>query len=242
MATYQELRDRALNQVGCLGQSEAQTVAQIAMEEAMKFVAFHIRVPSLIAKATATAPASPNLEANAISLEGGAGTFQIPPGVYQAPDRLFVKRTSTTEDYGTPHEYIEYHHFLDLKAIVTGPRVSLYAPALGDERPDFSWTITPDNKVWCSPISEGNVITLFYRKNPAAYSGAATPEILPRFDYILVNAAVLALKEWLREPEALTTLWTLFQNGISDDVKQYDSELQGQRRRSHLRIHRSYRV
>ena len=39
MSTYDTLRDRALNRTGLLGQSEAQTVAQMALEEAMKFVA-----------------------------------------------------------------------------------------------------------------------------------------------------------------------------------------------------------
>lgn len=241
MATYEALRDRALSQVGCLGQTEAQTVAQIALEEAMKFTAFHVRVPSLIASATATAPASPELEANAITL--GALGFNV-SSTYQCPDRLFVKNDSSVVGYGTPYNYLEYHHFIDLKSLPAGVRVGVMTPGTIDERPNFPWTITPTDKVWAEPLAEGNVLTLFYRKNPAAYSGASTPEILARYDYILVNGAVLALKEYLREPDAITTLWTLFENeatGIIKDCRQYDRDINGARKRSHLKIHRSYR-
>lgn len=239
MATYQTLRDRALSQVGCTGQTEAQTVAQVALEEAMKFAAFHVRIPSLISSATATAPASPELEANAITL-GGAG-FNV-SATYQAPDRLYIKKDSTVAEIGTPYEYLEYHIFQDLKQAPGTIRIGTGSVYSYDERPNFAWTITPSSKVWCSPIAENNVLTLVYRTVPAAYSGAATPEILPMFDYILVNGAVIALKEWLREPAEITTLWGLFENGLLNDCKRYNEFLQSQYKRSTLKIHRSYRI
>lgn len=239
MATYEALRDRALNQVGLLGQSEAQTVAQVALEEAMKFVAFHVRIPSLIASATATAPASPELESNAIAI--GVGGFAV-SATYQCPDRLYIKSDSTITDIGTPYDFVEYHHFQDLKSISGVARTGIFESALGDERPGFSWTVTPSDKVWASPIKENNVLTLVYRKVPAAYSGAASPEILAMFDHILVNGAVIALKEYLREPAEITTLWTLFENGLMKEVERYDLFLNGQRKRSHFKMHRSYRV
>jgi hypothetical protein len=241
MSTYATLRDRALDQVGCTGQTEAQTVAQVALEEAMKFVAFHVRIPSLVASATATAPASPELEASAIALTGGASTFGITTGVFQCPDRLYVKKDSTTTGYGAPYEFYEYPNFIDLQSIPANQRTGLYDSGLFDERSRFSYTITPTDKVWAQPLTAGNVLTLFYRKSPAAYSGSATPEITPMFDYMLVNAAVLALKEWLREPAELTTLWALFEQGLAMDIQRYDSFINGRRKRSHLRIHRSYR-
>lgn len=239
MATYEALRDRALNQVGLLGQSEAQTVAQVALEEAMKFVAFHVRIPSLIASATATAPASPELESNAIAIGGGG--FAV-SATYQCPDRLYIKSDSTITDIGTPYDFVEYHHFQDLKSIPGVARTGIFQSALNDERPGFSWTITPSDKVWASPIKEDNVLTLVYRKVPAAYSGAASPEILVMFDHILVNGAVIALKEYLREPAEITTLWTLFENGLMKEIERYDLFLNGQRKRSHFKMHRSYRV
>lgn len=239
MSTYQDLRDRALNQVGCLGQAEAQTVAQVALEEAMKFVSFHVRVPSLISSATATAPANPSLEANAITLGGGG--FAI-TATYQCPDRLYIKKDSSVAEIGQPYEFLEYHHFQDLKSIPAGMRLDVFDTALLDERPEFSYTITPDNKLWAQPITQNNVLTFVFRKSPAVYAAATVPEIVPLFDFILVNGAVIALKEWLREPESITTLWTLFEQGLMKDVEKYDLHVNGQRKRSKLRIHRSYRL
>ncbi len=239
MATYDTLRDRALNNVGCLGQTEAQTVAQLALEECMKFVAFYVRIPSLIASAQFTiAAANPQTEANAPAI--GASGFNV-SSTYQCPDRLYVKKDTSTENYGTPYEYLEYHHFIDLKSIPAGMRVGVTTPGTLDERPDFSWTVTPANLVWINPLTLGNVATLFYRKNPTAYSGSGTPEILTRFDFILVNGAVLVLKEWLREPDGITNMWEIFRSKLMPDVQLYDLELNGQRKRSHLKIHRSYR-
>lgn len=239
MATYEALRDRALAQVGLTGQTEAQTVAQTALEEAMKFVAFYVRVPSLIASATATAPADAELESNAITL--GASGFNI-SAAYQCPDRLYVKKDSAEVNIGTPYEFLEYHHFQDLKSVPMGARPGIFDLGNYDERPRYCYTITPSSKVWAQPLSEDNVLTLVYRVSPAAYSGAATPEILGLFDYILVNAAVIALKEFLREPAEITTLWSLFEAGLMKDVQRYDLFLNSQRKRSHFRIHRSYRT
>lgn len=238
MATYDALRDRALGQVGCTGQTEAQAIAQQALEEAMKFVAFHVRIPSLIASATATAPASPMLESNAIAI--GVGGFAV-SSTYQCPDRLYVKTNSNAAEIGTPYEFMEYHHFQDLKNIAAGARIGVLDSVTLDERPDFCWTVTPSDKIWATPLKEDNVLTLVYRKVPAAYSGSSSPEILAMFDFILVNGAVIALKEWLREPADITTLWTLFESGLMKDVQRYDLFLNGQRKRSHLKIHRSYR-
>lgn len=245
MSTYTVLRDRALGQVNLGGGTEAQAIAQTALEEAMKYVAFHVRIPSLISKATATAPANATLEASAISLTGGAGTFGISANTYQTPDRLYIKAASSTEGYGVPYEYLEYHHFIDLKSIPSASRVGILDPSTSDERPDFAWTITPAGAVWAYPVKENNVLTLFYRIAPAAYSGAATPEIQPLYDYILVNGAVIALKEYLREPDKITNLWSLFDDendGIIKDVRRYDLAINGARKRSHLKVHRSYRT
>lgn len=237
MATYEQLRDRALNRVGCLGQTEAQLVAQQALEEAMKFVAHRVRVPSLIAKATFTAAASPELEANAIPL--GVSGFNI-AATYQAPDRLYVKKDSATENYGTPYDFLEYHYFIDLKSIPGGARTGILVPGMIDERPQFSYTQTPDSTIWIQPLTVGNVVTFFFRKAPAAYSGASTPEILGLFDYILVDGAELILKEWLREPDTLSTTSQILE-ALTPSIHEYDEKINGQRYRSGLKIHRSYR-
>lgn len=238
MTTYSALRDRALSQVSCTGQTEAESLAATALEEAMKFVAFHVRIPSLIAEAAATAPANPMLEASAITL--GASGFNI-AATYQAPDRLYVKNSSASTERGPAYEFLEFNHFLDLKNIPNSNRAGIFTPATYDERPYLVYTITPTDKIWATPLAAGNVLSFFYRKSPAAYSALVAPEILPMFDYILVNGAVVALKEWLREPDSITTWWTLFEQALTKDVQRYDLFLNGQRKRSHLQIHRSYR-
>ena len=242
MATYQDLRDRALAQVSAVGQTEAQTVAQQALEEAMKFVAFHVRIPTLIAKATATAGASPDLESNAIAIETTG--FSVTAGQFQVPDRLYVKKDSGTVEIGTPYDFFEYHHFQDLKNAPseTGMRYSIYTPWSMDERSNFSWTITPDKKVWATPLAQNNVLTLYYRKVPAVYGASTVPEIDTLFDHILVNGAVLALKEYLREPAEVSTMWGLFEAGLMRDIERYDNFLNGQRKRSRITLHRSYRI
>ena len=136
---------------------------------------------------------------------------------------------------------MEYNHFIELRSIPGGVRVGIMTPGTIDERPAFPWTITPLDKVWAQPLAQNNVLTLFYRKVPAAYVGANTPEILPMFDYILVNGAVLALKEFLREPTEITTMWGLFEAGLMKDIEKYDSFINGRRKRSYMKIHRSYR-
>lgn len=207
----------------------------------MKFVAYHVRIPSLIAKATATAGASPELESNAIALSGGGG-FGITASDYQCPDRLYVKKDSSIVVLGSPYEILEYHHFQDLKSIPSGERLGIMDPATFDERPNLSYTITPDSKLWAQPLTVSNVLSFYYRKTPAAYSGSATPEITPFFDYLLVNGAVVALKEFLREPAEIVTMWTLFESALAQDVQRYDNWLNGGRKRGHLKIHRSYRI
>lgn len=238
MATYETLRDRALSRVGQTGQTEAQLVAQAALEEAMRFVAFHVRILSLIGSATATAPANASDESSAITL--GSGGFNI-TSTYQTPDRLYVKNNSSADNYGTPYEFREYPHFIDLQSISSSSRSNILTPTFDDERPNFCYTETPSGKIWAQPLDENNVLTLFYRKSPAAYSASGTPEIHTLFDHILVNGAEMVLKEWLREPESITSMWSLFES-LLPQIEEYDKQINSGRKRRQIKIHRSYRV
>ena len=239
MSTYQTLRDRALSRVNCVGATEAQTIAQAALEECMRFVAFHVRIASLIAKATATAPASPQLEANAITLDTGG--FNV-LSTFQTPDRVYSKKDSSTTGYGTPYEFREYHHFLDLQSQPMAARQGIFYPAFYDERPQYCYTITPDSKIWLAPVVVNNVITLFYRKTPAAYANQGVPEIHTLFEHILTTGAELALKEWLREPDAIISMWQLFDSNLMTQIEENDRQINGGRKRRQLKIHKSYRI
>ncbi len=233
------LRNRALVQVGCLGQTEAEDVAEQALEECMKFVALHVRVAGLIGSATATAPADPEDEANAIPIGAGSPGFGV-SATFQAPDRLYVKKDSSADNYGSPYEFLEYDHFIDLMSI-PGQIRDGFDSIQHDERPSRCYTITPSDKIWAQPLTAGNVLTFFFRKAPAAYGDAATPEIAPLFDYILVSGTALVLKEWLREPDGIVSMWQIFEAGLMNDIARYQSALNGRRKRSQIKIHKSYR-
>lgn len=237
MATYQALRDEALSLVGGEGQEDLQDVAEKALYQCMKWVAFHVRILNLIGSATATAPADAHLEDNAITL--GVGGFNV-TSTFQCVDRLYVKHDSSTEGKGVPYDYLEYHHFLDLLNVPGGYRE--LADVTWDEAPEFRFTVTPSGKLWAQPLIEGNVLTLFFKKEPAAYADNGTPEILPLFNHILVEGAVLVLKEWLREPAEIMTMWNLFDNGLKSQREEYDRQINGARKRTSLRMHRSYRI
>ena len=212
-------------------------LAEIALAECVKFVSFHIRVAALVGSATATAPASPELESNALSI-----TTDFSISDFRTPDRLFVKQNSSSVEKGAPYEFLEYDTALDL----------LYSPSsrfgitrdsdsYGDDIPERWYTITPSNKIWARPLSEGNVLTFFYRKEPAAFVAGNTPEINPQFDWILTKGAVLAIKEAQREPDRIMSMWDLFSAGLGDDLDRYDSFLNGRRKRDEIRIHKSHR-
>lgn len=240
MATYQQLRDDVLSKTGYTGQLEATTVVEKALAEAMKFVAFNVKIASLIKKATATAPASPELESNAIAI--GSGGFNISD--FQQIDKLFVKSASATSGYGLPYDPKEYWDILELQAIPSpynGTRL-LDTERSFDDTPKRWYTQTPDDKIWCKPVKQGDILTLFYRTEPAAYNNSNTPEISSRFNYILVKAGELALKEFLREPDQISTMWDLFEAVLQKDIAKYNDALAGGRVRDSFKIHRSYRA
>lgn len=238
MTTYLELRDEALARVSCTGQTLAQGVAQNALKEAMKFVAFHVRVLSLISKATFTVVSTaPTLEANAIPI--GVSGFAA-SATFQCVDRLYIAKDAAAKTPGLPYDFYEYHNFLDLNNIPDNIRWGLNSTT-GTELSPRPYTLTPSNSIWTTNIATGNVATLFYRVSPAAYADGTTPEINPLFTSILVSAAEIALKEWLREPEQMTHLWALFEAALMPDIQRYDNFVTGGRKRSHVKIHRSYR-
>lgn len=236
MATYQELKVKALNLTDQSLEidADASAIAEYGLEEGLKYVANQINLPGLIGQASATWGASTE------SIPLGLGGFEITD--YQAPNRLYIKRDSDVEGVGIPYEYLEYLFWLDAKSIPLGDtRDSLFEENTLDERPARSYTIDFDSNLIAHPVAEDNVLTFFYKKEPAAYSAIGVPEIPSNFNYILVDAAILCLKEWLREPEAIVAPQTLFK-ALDPAIAVIQEELWGKRKRRNLKIHRSYSV
>lgn len=242
MSTYLQLRDRAISQISLTGNADAQEVAQIALQECMRYVAHKVRVPALLPTVAAAAPAPGGDGVIAMTL---TGTFALGSGVYQAPDRLWVAKTSgdvTALDKGTPYKYYPIEAYRDLSNIAPNFRTYIDSDSINDLDSKFRWTVDEaTGTVYIDPVEEGNYVTLQYHKSPAAYADGTTPEILPLFDYILVDGAVLALKEWLREPGEILTYRSLFR-ALDPDIEEYKRHIAGTRKRTQLRMHRSYRT
>lgn len=241
MATYSTLVTRALNQLRLASNLDAQEVAEVAIAEAMKFVAFHVRIPSLLPSVGALAPA-PGID-DVISMTL-TGTFGLSAGVYQAPDRLWVAQAQsdvTDLNKGTAYTFVPYDTYLDLTSISSNYREDLSATRYDELPSSYVWTIKDDSTIFAKPLAEDNYVTLRYHKVPTAYASNGTPEILPMFDFILVNATVLALKEWLREPDQMLTLWDLYQS-LMPSIDEYKRHITATRKRGNLRIHRAYRA
>lgn len=236
MTTYGNLRDKVLRDNDNLGQTEYETVVETALAEAMRFVSFHVKILSLIKKDTFTALADPHLEANAIPLKTSGG-FNATDLILL--DQVYVKEDSDVVGYGSPYTCKEYW---DVLQMLSGD-VSLNARNYyeGADLPRKWYTITPDDKLWLSPIIEDNVITIFYKVQPGEFDAAETPEINPYFDWILTMGADIALKAHKNQPDSMVNYWELFTAKLMTHVNTYKEHLLGSRRRDVLKIHRSYR-
>lgn len=231
--TYLQLRDRVLTFCDQVGSDDAAELVEAALEESMKYITSKIELPGLLHSAQATWGSS----TTSLSIVTDFGVAD-----YASPDRLYVKKDSTADNYGLPYDYVEWMHWHDLKSVPSGDiRDSIFSPASLDERPARAWTIENNDLIHISPYATDNVLSLFYFSEPAAYSDAGTPEIPAKWDYILVSGGVLILKEWLREGDLVVEPRTILK-GLDEQIAEMDSELSGKRKRGNLKISHRYRI
>lgn len=235
MAIYSALKAEVLANVDHTGSLDAGLVVQNWLVSCIRYVSSRMELPALRLSTSYTLVAA-DVTAGRVSISD-AGKLNATS--YSTPNRLFVRSKVGDTIPGTPFEYVEFMHYLDLKASPVGSReTSLYADFNDDLRPDFPYTIDGDNLIF-EDLVVGNVLTFYYMKEPAAYVDANTPEIPNEFQYILVNGATLALKEWVREPDNIMDPHSLF-SGLNEQIVQMDLFLHGRRKRSMIRIHPSY--
>lgn len=234
--TYSQLRDLALKMCDASGSSEAESVAEAALEETMSYLATKLELPALIKRANATWGSSTT------SIAISTGGFNATD--FQSPNRLFIAQTVdsyTEETPGIPYDFVEYMNWLDLMSIPNGindPRI--FESGAVDARPARAWTINLDEEVVVCPIAENNYLTLFYNTEPAAYTDNGYPEIPAQYSYILVNGAVLILKEYIREPEQIIDPRTLLRS-LDDQIRELDIHKRSNRRNTILHVsHRYY--
>jgi len=240
MATYSTLKATTLTLLDLTGSTDAGTVVETALVETLKYIAARASLPQLIGSASAT---------------WGAATTSIPIGTsgspkfnlsdFGTPNRLYVKKDSSADSPGIPYTYLEYLDFLDLKNVPFGDvRDSLYEPASIDARPDYAWTIdhsTSPGAVIAYPVSEDNVLTLYYNKAPAAYSANSSPEIDSLWDRLLVDGAFLITDQWLKEPERPLPPHLLLSK-LDPEIDEYKRAKTSNRKRSTLRLSNRYAI
>lgn len=235
MATYNDLKTRVLKFCDAVGSTDAGNIAELALEETLRFISEQIDLPDLIDKAQYTWTGSES----SVALHGASG-FNITQSLFSSPNNLFVKKDTDSEDYGTPYDYVEYLPWLQLKAAPSGMvRDAIFEPPSIDERPSRSYTIDLTHSLNCEPVTAGNVLTLFYNKPQAAYNASATPELPPKYEQLLVNGAVLILKEWIREPDHLLDPTTILQP-LVPQIKELERHRRSNRRRNTLHLSRRY--
>lgn len=213
-----------------VGDSDAAAIAEIALEEALKYVAQKVYLPALVASATYTWGVS-DTEAS-LSSDFGISDFETPVLL------LVAENASST---GVPYVFREWLEYEQIRAVPGGIRVNLTSATSYDERPDRVYTLNPSNELIAYPIKAGNVLTLYYRKSPAAYSDAGTPEMPSLFDSILVNGAVMYLKEYIREPEQIINPYKLFKD-LDEQIEELDHHLKSQRQRRPMKLSARYRI
>ena len=235
--TYSQLRDSALILVdSSTDATDLRQIAQVALEETMKYISQRVELPGLIKSATATWGAS------TVSIPLGVGGFGITN--YDTPNRLYIRLDSTATAPGIPYDFREYLHWLDLSAVPDAVhyRSDSFEVLTGDERPSRCYTIDHSNNLIAAPVAEDNVLTFYYNIAPAAYADSGIPELpAASFDSILVSGAVLVLKEFIREPDVIVDPYTIL-GSLDKQISQLDSFLNSRRRRRVLNIHSSYRI
>lgn len=240
MATYGTLKTTTLTLLDLTGSTDAGTVVETALVETLKYIAARASLPQLIGSATAT---------------WGAATTSIPIGTtgspkfnltdFGTPNRLYLKREASVDGVGIPYTYLEYLDFLDLQNVPYGDtRDSLYEPASIDARPHYAWTIdhsTSPGAVIAYPVSENNVLTLYYNKAPAAYNASNSPEIDALWDRLLTEGAFLITDQWLKEPERPKPPHLLLSQ-LDPEIDEYKRAKTSNRKRSTLRVSNRYSI
>lgn len=235
MATYDELRDKALRLSDEEGNSDAQAVAEDLLVEAMKYVATFVRLDNLVGSAQHTW-VDGDTEADLFGSDFTIADASAP----LEPLNLFVASDATSN--GTEYSY---RRFLDWKRLqgdpIIGRRSSIFDSYINDNRPYRNFTIDPSNRLVIDPVpQEDAVVTIHYKIPVAAYVGANTPEIPGDWDFILVSGAILGIKEFIRQPDAIIDPYNLFVQ-LDPHLKKMEWQLRGRHTNPRMKIANSYK-
>jgi len=225
MTIYSALLAKALTLVDSTGVTQAASIGEIALEETMKYVASKVYLSGLVSSATYTYGASDTY----VELSADLGISD-----FETPEHLYVD--------DVPYVFREWHTWKQLKNSPGARRTDLSSATTNDDRPLRVYTLDPNDRLYIYPISAGNVVDFYYRTSPAAYGdGSGTPEMPALFDSLLVNGAVMYLKEYIREPEQIINPYELFKK-LDPQIQELDIHLNSKRSRRQMKLARSYRI
>lgn len=231
--TYAQLKSDVLILTDNEGATDIGSVVEIALLEAMKYVASMVRLDSLTGEVQYTTDAT-----DVTNLYISFSDFNITDMV--EPLELYISESATA--YGDRYEYRRY---LDWRRSYTQSRgpTPLYRDSTRSTLPVGTFTIDPSDRIKVDPFpSASRVVTLIYQKDIAAYSDAGTPEIPSRWDSILVSGAMLWVENFLKqEKEDPITPQLLFKQ-LDPQIDELKITLESPRTTPQLRVHRSYKA
>jgi hypothetical protein len=240
VATYGELKTRALRLSDEVGNSDAALVAEEGLREALKYTANRVVIDGLVGTAEYTVLGTEPQVNNQTVYELFGSDFTITDT--SAPLQPLVLYVRNASDDGIPYDY---RRFLDWKRLKTVPgrnREFIFTASLRDRRPDRSFTINASDQVVIFPEPRtAQVLTLHYKLDPAPYDDLTTPEIPAEWDSILVNGATVLIKEMVRQPDQIINPFELF-GGLDRQIKDFEREERSRRGRPRITMHRSYEV
>ncbi len=235
MALYSALRDTTLILADEIGNTDAQTVAEKGLEETMKYVASKVLLDSLVSTATFIWLAA----GDQVELFTAGGFNITDASSPLEPLSLFV---GTVDTNGIPYVYRRFLQWKDLQAQPGRLRTAIFGGLVLDERPERTFTINASDEMELFPEpAVGKQLTLHYRLTPAPYADSTTPEIPARWDSLLINGAVMYVKEQVRQPEQIINPYDFFK-ALDEEITRMESQLRGTMSRPSMKIGKSYRV
>ena len=226
MSTYSELLDDVLTLTDQTGVTPATNIAKIGLVRTLKYISSRVYLPDLVPSATYTWGAS--------DTEALLSTDFVVTD-YSTPVVLFVN--------DIPYVYRDY---LQWKQLQNSPgksyRENISSVPTLDERPARCFTIQSNETLYVRPVAEGDVLELFYKKEPGAYGdGSGTPEMPSEWQWLLVDGAIAFVQAWERNQEKILPPAKLF-TFLDDSIQELDIALNSQRARGKMRLSHSYRI
>lgn len=231
--TYETLKNNALILTDNEGALDIGGVAEIALHEAMKYVATKVRLDALTGEATYTVD-SDDVTNQYVELSDFSASNM------DQPLELWV--AGSASETGSLYRYIRYSDWRKMR-YNSSASTPLFRDNYNSNLPsDGSFTLDLNNRLKIFPFPiEGRVLTLCYQKELAAYSNAGFPELQGPWTSILTNGAVLYINKFLKEGEEALNPYLLFQQ-LDSQIDELNIALESPFTTPTIKIHKSYRA